>query len=122
MFFSSEVSLGFSGPLACMVEGPLFSGGCSLHGSAFGDFLEELRQTSLPVLLHWGDEDGQAKPELVASVQEIAASKSGSLTVKIFPGIGHGYTARSSPAYNADISSQSVDSIVSMINELVKKE
>jgi carboxymethylenebutenolidase len=95
--------LGFcvGGPLAVIAVTQLGCvAGASFHGSNFETQLENLAATSQPLELHWGDADFALSPELLRQVQA-AAAKNPNCNITIYPGVEHGYTTPSSPAFNA---------------------
>ena len=108
----------YGGPYAIL--GPTRLGldaGGSYHGTNFGDYADEMRKTTTPVLVHWGDEDHAAPPEVLDLYRGIDAEMD-NLELHIFPGIKHGYMMASAEPYDADAFNYSWDSTLKMLDGL----
>lgn len=80
--------------------------GLSFHGTKVEEYLADVRAARGPLVLHWGDEDHAAPPEALARVRA-ATTGMPNVEIVIYPGVKHGYTARTSPAWNADAAAAS---------------
>ncbi|MDA0239796.1 MAG: dienelactone hydrolase family protein [Proteobacteria bacterium] len=109
----------YGGPYALIGTARLgLDAGCSYHGTNMGAYKADLEKSSQPILIHWGDQDHAAPPELVAEYQDYAA-KMDNLSVHIFPGVKHGYMMTTAPAaYDADAYRHSWDATLSLLGGL----
>lgn len=110
----------YGGPYALIGTARLgLDAGCSYHGTDMGNYKADLEKTAnQPIMLHWGDEDHAAPPELVAEYQDYAG-KMDNLDVHIFPGVKHGYMMTTAPAaYDADAFRYSWDATLALLGGL----
>lgn len=109
----------YGGPYALIGTARLgLDAGCSYHGTNMGTYKADLEKSDKPLLVHWGDEDHAAPPELVAEYQDYAA-KMENLSVHIFPGVKHGYMMTTAPAaYDEDAYRYSWDATLSLLGGL----
>ena len=100
---TAVIGLCFGGPFAIIAAAKLgCDAGASFHGSVFGNHLDELAATTVPLSLHWGDEDFAMPAELLLKVRT-ATQRNPSAEIYIYPGVKHGYTCPSqSKAYAPD--------------------
>jgi len=108
----------FGGPFA--VAG-LADMGCdaggSFHGSEFEDQLDNLAKVDGPLELHWGDADFALPPELLDRVRSVCRHNT-NCNIVIYPGIRHGYTGRSSQAFDPAATENSVALTPKMLDRL----
>ncbi len=108
----------FGGPYALIGPARLgLDAGFAYHGTNVEDWFDELENVSAPVSLHWGTEDHAAPPEVVEKFQA-AAARMDNLEIHTYPGVVHGYTAQSIPAWDADASAHSWARTVEILNTL----
>ena len=100
---TAVIGLCFGGPFAIIAAAKLgCDAGASFHGSVFGNHLDELAAATVPLSLHWGDEDFAMPAELLIKVRA-ATQGNPSAEIYIYPGVKHGYTCPSqSKAYAPD--------------------
>ena len=98
-FNGRAVAAGFcyGGPYAIIGPKRLgFDAGISFHGTQLLDFIGELEGLTKPVCIIWGDEDGQAKPPVVAAYRAIA-DRAKNFELHIIRGVKHAYMFRDNP-------------------------
>ncbi|MGE0748833.1 MAG: dienelactone hydrolase family protein [Rhodospirillales bacterium] len=108
----------YGGPYAIL--GPVRAGcdaGLSFHGTNVDGYLADVAKVRGPLVLHWGDEDHAAPPEALARVRAATAGMPNAEVV-VYPGVKHGYTARTSPAWNADAAAASWRRTVAVLKQL----
>jgi carboxymethylenebutenolidase len=89
----------------------------SFHGTKVEDYLELLDKVKVPLSLHWGDRDHTGPPEVLEAVR-LAISGRDTMEMHVYPGVGHGYTAPSSDAWNKEIAARSWQRAVEILNGL----
>lgn len=113
------VGLCYGGPFAIL--GPARLGcdaGLSFHGTRVQDFAGEIGKVTVPLSLHWGDQDHAAPPEALEKVRA-AISGMDNAEVVIYPGALHGYTARASEkAWHEEASEKSWRRAVEILDGL----
>lgn len=108
----------YGGPYAILGQSRLgIDAGCSYHGTNLGDYMDELEKAGNPLLIHWGDEDHAAPPELIAKYRG-HNSNMANMALHIFPGIKHGYMMSASDAYDADAFEFSWNATLKMLGRL----
>jgi len=73
--------------------------GGSYHGGGFEHQLDNLKSTTKPLQIHWGDKDFALTPELLEKVRAASAHNK-NCEIFFYPGIEHGYTGPESLAWN----------------------
>ena len=113
------VGLCYGGPYAIL--GPARLGcdaGLAFHGTKMADYLSEVGQVRGPLVLHWGDQDHAAPPEVLAKVRTATVGMR-NVEIVIYPGVKHGYTApASTQAWNADATAKSWRRAIEVVNGL----
>ncbi len=113
------IGLCYGGPYAIL--GPARLGcaaGIAFHGTKIQNYLGELDRVTVPLVLHWGDEDHALPPEALAQVRAATEGRA-NVDVTIYPGIKHGYTSAVNPAtYDADATRNSLARAVAVIDGL----
>lgn len=108
----------YGGPYAIL--GPARIGlkaGFSYHGTNLQDWADEIDAVSAPMSIHWGTEDHAAPPEVQEQFTAAAASHD-NLDVFLYPGVLHGYTGRSRPAWDEAAYANSFSETVKILNTL----
>ncbi len=102
-FNGRAAAMGFcyGGPYALIGPKCLgYSAGISCHGTQMLDYVHEFEGIDEPVCVVWGDQDNQARIEVLSAYRAIA-SRMKNVEVHIFPGVPHGYMMRNNPkAFN----------------------
>lgn len=113
------IGLCYGGPYAIL--GPARLGcaaGIAFHGTKIQNYLGELDRITVPLVLHWGDEDHVLPPDALAQVRAATEGRP-NVDVTIYPGIKHGYTSAVNPAsYDADATRNSLARAVAVIDSL----
>lgn len=116
------VGLCYGGPFA--VLGPARLGcdaGVSFHGTRVQDYIDEIDGVTVPVSLHWGDQDHAAPPEALEKIRGTIAGMA-NVEVHIYPGVLHGYTARASEkAWHEEAAGKSWRRCIEIVNGLRDK-
>lgn len=112
------IGLCYGGPFAIL--GPARLGcaaGISFHGTKVEDFIDELDDVHVPLTLHWGDDDHAAPMPVIDQFKTQADSRD-NVNLSIYPGVQHGYTARSSTAWHDDAATHSWNSAFAILSTL----
>ena len=113
------IGLCYGGPYAIL--GPARLGcaaGIAFHGTKIQNYLGELDRVTVPLVLHWGDEDHALPPHALAQVRAATEGRP-NVDVTIYPGIKHGYTSAVNPvSYDADATRNSLARAVAVIDSL----
>lgn len=108
----------YGGPYALIGPARLgLDAGFAYHGTNVQDWYEELENVNVPVGLFWGTEDHAGPPEVLDKFKK-GAEIYDSLEVHIYPDVGHGYTAKSAPAWDADAAKHSWTRTYEILNTL----
>ncbi len=117
------IGLCYGGPYAIL--GPARLGcaaGIAFHGTKIQNYLGELDRVTVPLVLHWGDEDHALPPEALAQVRAATEGRA-NVDVTIYPGVKHGYTsAVNAASYDADATRNSLARAVAVIDSLRDSE
>ena len=113
------IGLCYGGPYAIL--GPARLGcaaGIAFHGTKVQNYLGELDGVTVPLVLHWGDQDHACPPEALAQVRAATEGRADT-DITIYPGVQHGYTsAVNPPSYDEDATRKSLARAVEVINGL----
>jgi carboxymethylenebutenolidase len=112
------VGLCYGGPYAIL--GPARLGcaaGLAFHGTKVENYLDQLADVKVPISLHWGDQDHAGPPEALEKIRQAISCKD-NMELHVYPGVGHGYTAPSSEAWDAEIAARSWRRAVEILNGL----
>ena len=113
------IGLCYGGPYAIL--GPARLGcdaGIAFHGTKVQNYLGELDGVTVPLVLHWGDQDHALPPEALAQVRAATEGRANT-DITIYPGVQHGYTAAvNPPGYDEDATRNSLARAVEVINGL----
>lgn len=108
----------YGGPYAILGQTRFgLDAGCSYHGTNLGNYTGDLKKASNPLLIHWGDEDHAAPPELVEEYRGYDAEMD-NMALHIFPGVKHGYMMAAAAAYDADAFKYSWDQTLKIFDGL----
>ncbi|MEQ8369396.1 MAG: dienelactone hydrolase family protein, partial [Alphaproteobacteria bacterium] len=69
------------------------------YGVGIERHTEDLAKVSCPMVLHFGETDSHAPPEAVAAIQQAFGGRD-DVSVYVYPGAGHGFSAEGRPAYD----------------------
>ena len=113
------IGLCYGGPYAIL--GPARLGcaaGIAFHGTKVQNYLGELDGVTVPLVLHWGDQDHALPPEALAQIRAATEGRVDT-DITIYPGIQHGYTsAVNPPSYDDAATRNSIARAVEVINGL----
>jgi len=108
----------YGGPYAVLGQTRLgFDAGIAFHGTQLHHYLAEMKLAKGPLSLHWGDQDHVAPPEALKMLHEAVADMPNA-EVHVYPGIGHGYTAPTSPAWDQPATDRSIGRAIELLNGL----
>jgi carboxymethylenebutenolidase len=108
----------YGGPYAIIAPARLgYDAGMSCHGTAMLALVGEAAALRRPLCVLWGDEDRMAPPKVRQRYLE-AQRRSANLTVRIFPGVKHGYMMRASAAFDAPARDASFEVALRMLRQL----
>lgn len=99
---AAVLGLCYGGPYA--IVGPKrlgYDAGIACHGTRMLDFIAELQGLAGPICVFSGDDDRESPPYVLEAYSAIAARRK-SVEVHVFPGVRHGYTMRSRPAFDRE--------------------
>lgn len=120
-FNGKAVAMGFcyGGPYAILGPKRLgYAAGVSCHGTALGDFVNELEGTTQPISVIWGDQDHQA-PLALQEIYRAVPARHKNVDVHIFPGVQHGYMMKDNPkAFDQKTRDFSMGRALTMLNDL----
>ena len=97
---AAVMGLCYGGPYA--IIGPKRLGydvGIACHGTRMLDFIAELEGLNRPICVFSGDDDRESPPAVLEAYRAVAARRE-NVEVHVFPGVRHGYTMRSRPAFD----------------------
>lgn len=103
-FNSKAAAMGFcyGGPYALIAPKRLgYAAGISCHGSAMGDYTQELDGITQPVAIFVGDDDHTSPPDVLAAY-DAAARRMPNLEHHILPGVQHGFMLRGSASFSPE--------------------
>lgn len=113
------IGLCYGGPYAIL--GPARLGcdaGIAFHGTKVENYLGEIDRVTVPLVLHWGDQDHAAPPEALARIRAATAGMA-DIDITIYPGVQHGYSSASNPeSHDADATRNSLARAVEVIDGL----
>jgi carboxymethylenebutenolidase len=108
----------FGGPFAVIGITQLgCDAGGSYHGGSFAAQIDNLKTTTKPIQIHWGDKDFALTPELLEKVRA-ACAHNPNAEIFIYPGIEHGYTAPESAVYSKEATALSWERSLQMFDKL----
>lgn len=114
----AAVGFCYGGPYAILGQTRLgFDAGMACHGTELHHYLAELKLARGPLSLHWGDQDHIAPPDTLKMIQD-AIGDMPAAEVRIYPGVKHGFTAPSSPAWNASATEAAIGRIIEVLQGL----
>jgi len=114
----AAVGFCYGGPYAILGQTRLgFDAGMACHGTELHHYLAELKLARGPLSLHWGDQDHIAPLETLEMIQGAVADMPAA-EVKIYPGVRHGFTAPSSPAWDAAATEAAIGRIIEVLRGL----
>jgi carboxymethylenebutenolidase len=112
------LGLCYGGPFALLGPSRLgVDAGIAFHGSQMQNYLDELPKVQAPLCLHWGDQDVIAPVEVIAQIQQ-ATRDMKDVDITVYPGVPHGYAARSSDAWDEHATSGSWASALKLLDRL----
>jgi carboxymethylenebutenolidase len=91
--------------------------GISFHGTDMGLWFDDFEQVRAPLSIHWGDEDHVAPPEVIERFRKGTEGRD-NVALHIYPGVKHGYTSRSGPAFDAAASTHSWEQALGVLKAL----
>jgi carboxymethylenebutenolidase len=111
----------FGGPfaIAAIVELGCDAAG-AYHSGSMDHQLDNLRKSTKPLQIHWGDKDFALTPGHLDAVRAAAAHNK-NCEIFIYPGVEHGYTGPESPAWNAAARELSWERTLRMLNTLKER-
>jgi carboxymethylenebutenolidase len=90
----------YGGPYAILGPKRLgYDAGIACHGTRMLDFIAELEGLNRPICVLSGDDDRESPPAVLDAYRAVAARRK-NVEVHVFPGVRHGYTMRSRPAFD----------------------
>lgn len=108
----------FGGPFAVMGIVELgCDAGAAYHSGSMEHQLENLKKSTKPLQIHWGDKDFALAPGHLDQVRAAAASNK-NCEIFIYPGIEHGYTGPESQAWNEGATKLSWERTLPMLEKL----
>ncbi|MEE8139913.1 MAG: dienelactone hydrolase family protein [Alphaproteobacteria bacterium] len=72
----------------------------SFHGVAIGQHLDEADNLACPLSIHVGDQDPVVPMDEIAATKAAIGAKPG-VEIRVYPGIGHGFTGKGRANYDA---------------------
>ena len=72
----------------------------SFHGVAIGQHLDEADNLACPLAIHVGDQDPVVPMDEIAATKAAIGAKPG-VEIRVYPGIGHGFTGKGRANYDA---------------------
>ena len=99
---AAVMGLCYGGPYAILGPKRLgYDAGIACHGTRMLDFIAELEGLARPICVLSGDDDRESPPHVLEAYRAVAARRK-NVEVHVFPGVRHGYTMRSRPAFDRD--------------------
>jgi carboxymethylenebutenolidase len=115
---AAAIGFCYGGPYAILGPKRLgYHAGIACHGTRMLDFIGELEGLDRPICVLSGDDDRESPPRVLEAYRAVAARRK-NVEVHVFPGVRHGYTMRSRPAFDRESHDVSMKRALSLMDTL----
>ncbi len=91
--------------------------GIAFHGTNLEYWFDDLAAISVPMSIHWGDQDFAAPPEVIEQFRGAAAAMD-NVDMHIYPGVEHGYSSPGGEAHDAAATEHSWERARAILRDL----
>lgn len=93
----------------------------AFHPSKMGEELEAAARVTCPTSFHFGDSDKSVPMSEIEAVQQ-ALARNPQAETYVYPGIDHGFTGTDAPAYDPEVTEQSFERAMTVLEKLKSRE